>query len=795
MLHVLLLLLPMLSMAQNTWQVKQAGTTYNGTWMASATEGWAVGGFSSILYTTDNWATSALQPSSLTAPIVLSAVWGTANTNVWAVGASSTVLNYNGSTWISRATGLPSGLTVNAIWGTNANNVFVAAANGTAGAVYQFNGTQWNQVGADIPSFTPNAVWGAGAPDLWAAGSAGQIYRYNGGAWVAATVPSPPTSFQGLWGADANNVWAVGTKAGGAIYYWNGTTWTAQTTSLPNVSIAINSVWGTDANNLWAVTGSASNNSYVVRYQSGTWSTVATLPSASASVDLKSIAGVNGTTMSIAGGTASLVYAFNGTSVTLKNNFPTAVGDMWAANANNVWALGSNAANAGVATNTLILKYNGTSWGLQSSGTTASLSAIWGTDVNNIWAGGGTIASNVTILKYNGTTWTNQSPSPAINANISSIWGSSATDIWAVGSKILHTTDGGATWTTVATPPMPLTSISGVDANNIWASGNTTSPISSVILKYDGTSWTQQFTVNNIYINGVYAADANRIWAAGTFGSIYQSTNGGTSWSSPASLPGGAAYYGIYGKDRFNVWAYGTKITKWNGSTWSAYQSQPSTIVTNLYGMTSFDVSVPAHQGSFLPTMTNLFMTGQYGVVMISTDNQVVLPVELLSFSGKNTEGGNVLTWTTASELNNKGFDVERLNPKTNQWQSLGFVNAKDKAATYEFIDNQPFTTSYYRLRQMDNDGKETLSKIISIERKTANNHVLNVYPNPAHNSLTIDYPIDGQKEWAQYTVVNMLGQTLLQGKLTSSSLDISSLPTGAFIIKIGEAQSKFFKQ
>ena len=58
-----------------------------------------------------------------------------------------------------------------------------------------------------------------------------------------------------------------------------------------------------------------------------------------------------------------------------------------------------------------------------------------------------------------------------------------------------------------------------------------------------------------------------------------------------------------------------------------------------------------------------------------------------------------------------------------------------------------------------------------------------------------VDYAIDFQKDVTTYTVVNLLGQTLLQGKLTSNNLDISSLPMGAFFIKIGEAQSKFFKQ
>lgn len=272
-LYLILIFFPIFCFAQNTWTVQQVGTTYTGVWMASATEGWAVGGVSSILHTTNGWTTSDLQTSSLTSQVNLSAVWGTSSSNVWVVGANSTALLYNGSYWASRATGLPGGLTLSAIWGTDANNVFVAGASGTAGIVYKYDGTQWTQVDANIPSFTANAIWGSSATDIWVAGSVGQIYHYTGSTWISATVPSPPSTFQGLWGADANNIWAVGSGTRGSIYRWNGTNWTAQTTSLPNVSITINSVWGTDASNLWAVTGSASSNSYVLRFNGTAWST------------------------------------------------------------------------------------------------------------------------------------------------------------------------------------------------------------------------------------------------------------------------------------------------------------------------------------------------------------------------------------------------------------------------------------------------------------------------------------------------------------------------------------------
>ena len=97
----------------------------------------------------------------------------------------------------------------------------------------------------------------------------------------------------------------------------------------------------------------------------------------------------------------------------------------------------------------------------------------------------------------------------------------------------------------------------------------------------------------------------------------------------------------------------------------------------------------------------------------IRTAMSTVLSVELLDFKGAATERGNQLTWTTAHEVNNKGFSVEKQT--SNAWETLGFVAAQSKG-TYQFTDNAPLAISYYRLRQEDIDGTETLSKTLSVQ-------------------------------------------------------------------------------
>ncbi len=172
--------------------------------------------------------------------------------------------------------------------------------------------------------------------------------------------------------------------------------------------------------------------------------------------------------------------------------------------------------------------------------------------------------------------------------------------------------------------------------------------------------------------------------------------------------------------------------------------------------------------------------------------NGSVLPVELLDFKGKNTEGGNLLTWQTANEVNNKGFQIER-GSDGKAFDNIGFVKAKGSHSTYNFTDNTPLSTSYYRLRQIDNNGKETLSKVISVANK--GNSKLKVSPNPVSNMLIIETDVDlVRNETNTFHIFNLLGQQVLMGKM-AQRIDVSALPQGTYFLKVGGEQVKFIKQ
>ena len=175
--------------------------------------------------------------------------------------------------------------------------------------------------------------------------------------------------------------------------------------------------------------------------------------------------------------------------------------------------------------------------------------------------------------------------------------------------------------------------------------------------------------------------------------------------------------------------------------------------------------------------------------------NSGITPVELLSFKGKNTEGGNLLTWATATEINSRDFDIERSNDGQH-FTKIGTVKTKGSNATYEFTDLTPPLgaggLAFYRLKINDLDGKTDYSKTISIQSKGKS--IFKIYPSVTTGILTIE-----TVETADIQVFNLLGQQVLNGQKpplgVGERLDVSALPQGTYILRVGTEQAKFVKQ
>lgn len=144
-----------------------------------------------------------------------------------------------------------------------------------------------------------------------------------------------------------------------------------------------------------------------------------------------------------------------------------------------------------------------------------------------------------------------------------------------------------------------------------------------------------------------------------------------------------------------------------------------------------------------------------------------IIPVELSTFTA-NVSGDKVtLNWTTSSELNNIGFDIERKVMSTNSgWEKIGFVEGKGNSTNierYSYVDETPVQgTILYRLKQIDFDGTFKIFNSVSVEFAGVKEYSLEQnYPNPFNPLTVINYSIPVASP-VKLTVYNMLGSEVV---------------------------------
>jgi hypothetical protein len=171
------------------------------------------------------------------------------------------------------------------------------------------------------------------------------------------------------------------------------------------------------------------------------------------------------------------------------------------------------------------------------------------------------------------------------------------------------------------------------------------------------------------------------------------------------------------------------------------------------------------------------------------------VPVELTAFSASYSNGSVMLKWTTASETNNQGFEIQRRS--TGEFETLGFVDGNGTTTlpqSYSFTDDNAVSGVYsYRLKQVDYDGTFSYSNIIEVDVTAPLQFELaQNYPNPFNPATTINYQIASAVN-VNLTVFNMLGEVvdvLINDQFTEAGqhsvrFDASNLASGTYIYRI----------
>ncbi|WP_192820773.1 T9SS type A sorting domain-containing protein [Rufibacter sp. LB8] len=179
------------------------------------------------------------------------------------------------------------------------------------------------------------------------------------------------------------------------------------------------------------------------------------------------------------------------------------------------------------------------------------------------------------------------------------------------------------------------------------------------------------------------------------------------------------------------------------------------------------------------------------------TVRETTLPVTLTSFTATAANGRVNLKWATASEKDNKEFIVER-SRTTSQFEPIATVaggGTSTTALTYAAVDSKPLAgTSYYRLKQIDFDGKFEYSKIITVTQNSSAAEsitITSVHPNPFQNRVALQFSLQAEAN-VEVSLLDLNGKTFYSKTIKAKTGDqehilenMGNLANGIYFIKV----------
>jgi len=349
------------------------------------------------------------------------------------------------------------------------------------------------------------------------------------------------------------------------------------------------------------------------------------------------------------------------------------------------------------------------------------------------------------------------------------------------GANFMRSEDFGDNWTIISTStglssaPCDIEKFPNSDV--ILLGDNNTGIVKSTD---GGFTWAQKYsTSGEIPTIAVSHTEAGVSFATkwGGGGGFLKSTDYGETWSNVSGFSG------------INMWGVDIQETDGNivitgcyscGNSWRSINGGAT--------WTQISISSTNYQVFIVDSITQFAAQGN-GFYKLYSD--LFIPVELTSFTAETSENEIILNWTTATELNNQGFEIDR-SSDNETFEKIGFVpgygtTTESKSYSYKIVE---FASGiqYYRLKQIDFDGTYEYSEVIEVEGITPGQFVLfQNYPNPFNPSTSIKFsiPIDSN---VKLKLFNMLGQEvaeLLNSEISAGihhiDFNASSLSSGTY--------------
>lgn len=359
---------------------------------------------------------------------------------------------------------------------------------------------------------------------------------------------------------------------------------------------------------------------------------------------------------------------------------------------------------------------------------------------------------------------------------------------------IMKTTDGGMSWTSMSVDYR----ISYINTIRFWDANHglvVLYPVTMLVTSDGGSTWGFAYGIKQT-VEDVCLADENTLYMVGGDEMISKSTNGGLMWD---HIYSGTPFSKLLGVDFYNA-DYGIAggengkmlVTTDGGVNWTASNAGTT---GSMHGVCIFDEGnaftagtpeqvykstdngltwVSDFNGGNTVELYRLLCTDNHTALICGSDGKFlinhdyVIPVELTGFTAA-VNGNNIqLSWSTATEINNAGFDILR-SSDGNSWSKLGFVQGSGTKSTptnYLFKDQKLTTGGYfYKLKQVDYNGSFKYSnKVYAFISTPAKFSLEQNYPNPFNPVTTIMFSIP-KEVMVNITVFNVVGEKVCELK------------------------------